>query len=407
MKKRKLYQKLSEHLKSKEYTIITGARQTGKTTLLKQLELELTQKGNKVFYISLEDPDILLNLNKHPENIFMYLTINQKGRSFLFIDEIQYLDNPSNFLKLLFDKYSESLKIVATGSSAFYIDTKFTDSLAGRKRLFRLYTLDFDEFVRFKTDNDTLLVELNEIRKNDKYISLKRRELSILFNEYLMYGGYPAVVLANNDEEKKIILNDLVNSYLQKDILEAKVRDRQKFYNLLVLLASQSGSLLNTNELSNTLKLSVTAVENYIHILQKSFHIQLIKPFHKNIRKELTKMPKIYFNDLGFRTTILNTFQSIETRLDKGEVVENYAFIRLREKYNAESIKFWRTTAGNEVDFVIDNHSIANNEALEIKFNSGSVNKKKYKKFIESYPEFNLQFRSYLASNNREDILAL
>ena len=113
-----------------------------------------------------------------------------------------------------------------------------------------------------------------------------------------------------------------------------------------MLLAGQSGSLLNTNELSNTLKLSVTAVENY-------------------------------------------------------------AFIRLREKYNAESIKFWRTTAGNEVDFVIDNHSIANNEALEIKFNSVSVNKKKYKKFIESYPEFNLQFRSYLASNNSEDIMGL
>ncbi len=407
MKKRKLYQCLSKHLYKKEYTIITGARQTGKTTLLKQMEQELKAKQKQAYYINLEDKSILSNFNEHPENILKYITLDQKAKTFVLIDEIQYLNEPSNFLKLLFDNHSEELKIVATGSSAFYIDKKFTDSLAGRKRIFHLYTLDFDEFIEFKTTDNKVLAELKKIRSSSKYISLKRREISLLFDEYLTFGGYPAVVLEDKNEEKKLILKELTRSYLQKDILDANIRDQEKFYHLLVLLAQQSGSLLNINELSNTLKLSVTAVENYIYILQKSFHIHLIKPFHKNIRKELTKMPKIYFNDLGFRTTLLNTFQDIKTRLDKGEIIENYAFIRLREKHQIENIKYWRTTSGNEVDFIIDDSEKSINDAFEIKFNSTSYNKKKYKKFMESYPNYELQLKAYIANNNTEDIMTL
>ncbi len=407
MRKRKLYNEVKRHVAEKEYTVITGARQTGKTTLLMQLQEDLLSENKNVRYISLEDPDILSGLNDHPENIFNYLTLNGKDKTYLLLDEIQYLDNPSNFLKFLFDKYASRLKIVATGSSAFYIDRKFKDSLAGRKRLFTLYTLDFDEFLEFKTESTSLTEELIEIRKNEKYQSLKRRELSILFSEYLTFGGYPAVVLSNTPEKKKLLLKDLVHSYLQKDILESRVRDEKNFYSLLILLASQAGNILNMNELSNTLGISVTAVENYIYILQKSFHVHLIRPFHTNIRKELTKMPKIYFNDIGFRNTILNSYQSIETRLDKGALIENYAFIRLRQKVGQEYLKFWRTTGGNEIDFIINVPGKSKKEAIEIKFNSTSFNKKKYKKFLEIYPEFTLNVRALTAKNNATDILAL
>ena len=405
--RRKLFTELSNHLEEREFTIITGARQTGKTTLLRQLEEELKSENKKVYYLSLEDPEILANLNRHPDNIFKYLTLDTNCITYLLMDEIQYLDDPSNFLKLLYDNYSSNFKLVVTGSSAFYIDKKFTDSLAGRKRLFKLYTLDFNEFIYFKTGSSDLINELSEIRNTEKYLSLKRRELKFLFKEYLTFGGYPGVVLAKDETKKKLLLKDLFLSYLQKDIYESKIRDENKFYELLIILANQTGSLLNMNELSNTLKISVTAVENYIYILQKSFHIQLIKPFHKNIRKELTKMPKIYFNDLGFRTTILNTYQDIETRLDKGEVIENYAYIRLREKYEMDYIKFWRTTSGNEVDFIIDDPGLSSKNAFEIKFNNTSYNMTKYKKFTEAYPDYSLQLRSYLAENNYTDIMAL
>lgn len=405
--KRHLFTELSNHLPAKQYTIITGARQTGKTTLLKQLEAELVSKNERVYYFNLEDPEILANFNRHPDNIFRYFSLEPDSRTYALIDEIQYLDNPSNFLKLLYDKYSPELKLVVTGSSAFYIDKKFKDSLAGRKRLFKLYTLDFDEFIYFRTGETSLLDELIKIRNNEKYISLKRRELEILFKEYLTFGGYPAVVLEKDAANKKLLLKDIFRSYLQKDIYESRIKDEKKFYDLLILLAGQTGNLLNMNELSNTLKISVTAVENYIYVLQKSFHIHLIKPFHKNIRKELTKMPKIYFNDLGFRNAILNNYQDTEIRLDKGVLLENYAFIRLRQKYDAEYIKFWRTSSGNEVDFIIDDPGAMHKEAFEIKFNESSFRKTKYKKFSESYPEYNLQFRAFLTGVNNTDILAM
>jgi predicted AAA+ superfamily ATPase len=407
MLKRRLFYEIGQHIGEKEYTIITGARQTGKTTLLLQLQDELLSENKSVYYLTLEDPEVLTSLNEHPENIFNYLTISKQDKTHLLVDEVQYLDNPSNFLKLLFDKYASNLKIVATGSSAFYIDTKFKNSLAGRKRLFTLYTLDFDEFTEFKTGNTFLANELVKIRNSKKYHSIKRRELKLLFNEYLIFGGYPAVVLAGDFEKKKLLLKDLVHSYLQKDIYEARVRDEKKFYNLLILLANQTGNLLNINELSNTLGISGTSVENYIYVLRKSFHVHLIRPFYKNIRKELVKMPKIYFNDPGFRNTILSIYQNIETRLDKGALIENYAFIRLRQKYELEYLKFWRTTSGNEVDFVLDDPGASKKEAVEIKFNSASFNKKKYIKFLETYPEFNLQLRAYIAGDNTTDILAL
>ena len=405
--KRQLFTELSNHLSEKECTIITGARQTGKTTLLKQLEAELISKNESVYFFNLEDPEILANLNRHPDNIFTYFTLESDGRTYALIDEIQYLDNPSNFIKLLYDKYSSNLKLVLTGSSAFYIDKKFKDSLVGRKRLFKLYTLDFDEFIYFKTGEMKLLDELIKIRNNEKYISLKRRELKILFKEFLTFGGYPAVVLAKDEANKKLLLKDIFHSYLQKDIYESKIKDEKKFYNLLILLAGQTGNLLNMNELSNTLKISVTAVENYIYVLQKSFHIHLIKPYHNNIRKELTKMPKIYFNDLGFRNAILNNYQDIEIRIDKGAVLENYAFIRLRQTFDMEYIKFWRTTSGNEVDFIIDDPGVMRKDAFELKFNDTSFRKAKYRKFTDAYPDYNLQLRAYLTDSNNTDILAL
>ena len=125
------------HMKAKEWTILTGARQVGKTTLLKHVMAHLEEKQEQVFYLTLEDAGILKSISEDPENLFRYTRLPQKDqkRVYVLIDEIQYLPNPTHFLKLLFDKYAPALKIVATGSSAFYIDQKFKDSLAGRKRI--------------------------------------------------------------------------------------------------------------------------------------------------------------------------------------------------------------------------------------------------------------------------------
>jgi len=404
---RKLYHKIVSQIDDCEFVIIAGARQTGKTSILKQIADFLRKRGAKCFEISLEDISILTKLNEHPENLFSYI-LKPEGteKIYILLDEIQYLENPTNFLKLLFDKYSENLKIVATGSSAFYIDTKFKDSMAGRKQLFELSTLNFAEFLLFKTGNKSLSDELNEIRKNVNYLSLRRAEIANYFNEYLTYGGYPAVVLTEKHEKKTAILKELLNSYIKRDIAEANVQHQEKFYRLLLLLSEQIGNLLNVNELSQTLGLSVTSINNYLYVLQKCFHISLLRPFYRNLRKELTKMPKVYFNDLGLRNILLNQFQPPEIRLDKGALLENYMFIRLNELYTSDYLRYWRTATGDEVDFVVV-QSGESGFAVECKFQSTSFKAKQHSNFTEAYPLMPLNCRSYNNETNENWILAI
>ena len=134
MKRRKLFKKLKEHLDKKEFTILTGARQTGKSTLLKQLMAEVEAAGRQTVFLNLENKTVLADLDEHPFNLLKYLPKGE-NRIIVFLDEVQYLTDPSNFLKLLYDEHVHQLKIVASGSSVFYIDDKFRDSLAGRKKL--------------------------------------------------------------------------------------------------------------------------------------------------------------------------------------------------------------------------------------------------------------------------------
>lgn len=404
--KRNLFHHITEQFYDKEFAIITGARQTGKTTILKQVEDELKQKGENVCFLTLEDPSVLSRLNQHPENVFEFYIRSNSKRIFILLDEIQYLENPSNFLKLLYDKHNKEIKIIATGSSAFYIDRKFKDSLAGRKRLFELYTMDFDEFLMFRRGTRELNEELKRIRTYGNYVSSKRQELESHFIEYLSYGGYPAVVLAGSIEKKIEILKEITGSFLKRDIIESNIQDFGKLYHLLTILAQQTGSLVNVNELSRLLKLSVTAVENYLYVLRKCFHIQLVRPFYRNIRKELIKMPKIYFHDLGFRNALLNQFNLLPQRTDKGMLIENYAFIRLRTIYDNDSIRFWRTADGHEIDFILPGTPDAG-DAIEIKYDENNFNPVKYQKFLNAYPGFTLSSRSFVSAANKTSLLGL
>ncbi len=131
-----------------------------------------------------------------------------------------------------------------------------------------------------------------------------------------------------------------------------------------------------------------------LEVLQKSFHIQTITPFYKNHKKEIIKMPKLYFNDNGLRNSFLNNYNTIENRTDKGQLLENYVYIRLSELYSDSNIHFWRTSTGNEIDFIINESNISR-KAYEVKFSSKNINKNKYKKFRILYPDFDFQFISY------------
>ena len=230
-----------------------------------------------------------------------------------------------------------------------------------------------------------------QLKSKKKAKFIQENLLWAYLDEFINYGGYPAVILENNFDEKLEILREIRDSYIKRDLLESGVSDETKFYRMLMLLASQSGNMLNVNEISNTLRITNATVENYLYVLQKCFHITLVKPFYNNLRKELTKMPKVYINDLGLRNILINYFAPIEQRADKGLVLENFCFRVLSENHEQDQIKYWRTADGNEVDFVIETQYLKG-FSVEVKFNEQEAKLSKYKKFISNYPDFPLEF---------------
>lgn len=364
---------------SDEMLIFIGARQAGKTTILKQIQTELEKEGKQCFFLTLEDPEYLSLLDEHPRNLFKIFSFNlnskENKKAVVFIDEIQYLKNPSNFLKYLYDEYKDNIKLIVSGSSAFYIDRKFTDSLSGRKHLFFVPTLSFREYVRF-CGNDKLA------EKNFSELSIdEKKDIDSFYREFIIYGGYPRVALAPIDQKEEI-LREIAYSFIKKDIYEAGIRQEESFYGLLRIFAEQIGGLVNTTELANTLNISKTAIDNYLFVMNKSFIIHLVKPFARNVRKEISKMPKAYFLDLGLRNFFIKNFSTFEVRHDKGQVLENAVFRELLNKHTRDDIRFWRTITKKEIDFIV-----AEKYAFEVKTNPYTVKEPHFKSLLELYPD--------------------
>lgn len=366
--------KAREYLKTEEVLIFIGARQVGKTTILKQLQEELEHGGEICYFLNLEDPEYLELLNKTPRNLFKIFSIDLARKNFIFVDEIQYLKNPSSFLKFLFDEYKGKIKLIVSGSSAFYLDKKFKDSLAGRKKIFNVFTLSFREFLRFRKEDSLSQKDFGILSIDEK------NKISIYYREFMVFGGYPRVVLSSLTE-KNDLLKELVYSYVKKDIFESGVRQEDIFYKLFKILAKQVGNLVNVSELANTLGVSKSSIDNYLYIMQKSFHVVLARPFSKNVRKEITKMPKVFFCDLGLRNFFADNFNPFETRDDKGPLLENAVFREFLQNYNKDEIKFWRTLDQKEVDFIVGEN------AFEVKVDVGATKMKNYEFFLEKYPD--------------------
>lgn len=291
--------------------------------------------------------------------------------------------------------------MIVSGSSAFYLDTKFEDSLAGRKRIFQVYPLSYSEFLAFKDEQDLWNKFKQSVNLDnfglDQFNKIEQRQLHLWIDEYVRFGGYPRVVLESDHQEKQQILRDLVESFIKKDILEANVNYPDKFLQLLRMLASQIGGLVNKNELANTLGISTSAIDNYIATMLKSFHIALISPFYANLRKELTKQQKVYYYDLGLRNFLIRNLDIIDLRLDKGEVYENFIFRELLEFVPPDQIKFWRTQNKNEVDFIVDD-----SHAFEVKYNIDTFSLSKYQLFRQAYDKIRFQVVYHTGANDKK-----
>lgn len=381
-------QKLNEVLKwlpDDRIILIIGSRQVGKTSMIFLIMQHLLNyQRDNIFYFDLEDFDILNLLDSGVENFIKYLKsrgadLNRK--IYVFLDEIQYLKNPSKILKLLSDHY-KNIKIIASGSSTLDIKRKFQDSLVGRKVVFEINTLRFDEYLLFKNRKDLCDIlkdfELRnfldlKISELGQILNIYRKEFKAEFDEYVIFGGYPAVVLENNIEKKKVLLNEIHSSYVRKDIGQLfSIENVSRFNDLVKFLSLQAGSLLNYNSLCSNLRTTYVTLERYLFILQSTFIIKLVSPWYTNKNKELIKMPKVYFYDLGLRNLIIKNFQNLDLRVDAGCLVENYFFSSANSIIKSyEDIKFWRTKSGNEVDFIVESETGIT--PIEIKFQNVRV----------------------------------
>jgi len=272
---------------------------------------------------------------------------------------VQRLENPGLFFKGIYD-LNLPVKFVLTGSSSLEIKAKTQESLAGRKRIFYLYPFSFKEYLRAK--NKFLLKLFNKKTIN----KLDQKSIDKHLEQFLIFGGYPEVVLADLIKEKIKILEEIFNSYIEKDIIGFfKIEDRIAFTKLVRILASQTGNLLNNNEISATLGIKNETIKRYLQALENTFVISLVRPFYKNVRTELTKMPKVFFLDNGLRNFALRNFQKFSERYDTGQILENYIFSFLKKNLETyQGINFWRTKDKAEVDFIIQDQTLI---AIEVK----------------------------------------
>ncbi|MFO7896053.1 MAG: ATP-binding protein [Candidatus Cloacimonadales bacterium] len=367
-----------------EAIFILGARQVGKTTLMKKLMSE----SRDSFYLDLENPEYLSILNQGAAEFKAFLDsrgLSEERRNIIFIDEIQYANDFSSLIKYFVDHYSERYKLILSGSSSLQIRQKFKESLVGRKIIFELYPLSFSEYCEFKNETklSKKLNEFNFWERNDDPLRFDKTRLNALYQDFLIFGGFPKVVLENKKADKIRILQDIVTSYILKDIRHIfKLEKTDQFNHLVRLLATIMGKELNFSKLATEIKLHKQTLQHYINALEQAYIIKLIQPYYKNLVTELRKTPKCFFLDNGIRNLLINNFSEIEFRTDRGELLENCIFSQLQKKAEPLSkINYWRTKNHQEVDFILreDNRLIA----LEVKWNKGT--QKNIRKFDKVY----------------------
>jgi len=349
MIKRKLFPELVEHLSQKEMSLITGPRQAGKTTLMEMLKAHLEDRSERTLYLNLDIEWDKPHFDSQAALIKKIELELGRQRGYVFIDEIQRKNDAGLFLKGLFD-LKLPYKFIVSGSGSLELKQKIDESLVGRKRLFELSTVTFEEFLNYRTDYHY------EGNLAD-FLAIEKDRSKQFLVEYMAFGGYPRIVTAPELHEKRRLIDEIYRSVLEKDIAYLLKLDKpQAFSALIKILADQIGQLMNFSELSSTLNVSFPTVKKYLWYAQKIFLVELITPFASNVRKEISKSPVPYFLDLGLRNYSLGLFGLLESPLDNGFIFENLIYLMLKQKVRFKPVKlhFWRTKDKAEVDFVIE-----------------------------------------------------
>ena len=357
---RELYEKVEKHLNQKEITIISGLRQTGKSTLLYKLKTKLDQEKKKTIFLNFDfDGDKkFLKTQESLVNKLKFEFGNEKA--YVFIDEIQRRENAGIYLKGIYD-LNLPYKFIVSGSGSIELKEKITESLLGRKRVFELLPVSFTEFVDYKT-------KYKYSNRLNQFFEFEQEKTHLYLIEYLNYGGFPRIVTENNIEEKIQLINEIYNSYIDRDLVSLlNINNPALFKNIFRMLAAMSGNLLNYSELASDAQTSVQTLKNYLYFAEKTYSLKIINPYFNNLIKEIKKTSTAYFNDIGMMNYAAGRFGNLVNEQDLGFVFQNFIFNELRKKISGNTeIKFWRTTDKAEVDFIID--KINETIPVEIKF---------------------------------------
>jgi len=359
---RKILPAIEKQLKPREIIVLTGMRRTGKTTLYKMI-FDRIASSNKAF-LDMENPieqkvfeeedynNVILNLKE--------FGIDPKKKAYIFLDEIQAMPHAVKAVKYLHDHHN--IKFFLTGSSSFYLKNVFPESLAGRKFVFEISPLDFEEFLIFKNKPKTFYAGFHQKDKYKNRISYEK--LKHYYEEYLEFGGFPGVVISDNQNDKKLRLNDIFKSYFEKDVKTlADFKEIKAFRDLILLLMQRVGSKMEISKIASEIGVSRETVYSFLSFLEATYFVHFIRPFSRNVDKEVSGSRKVFLCDNG----LLNKF----AKVSGGALFENSVFLNLR-KYG--EIHYYQKRSGAEIDFIV------NSIALEAKIKGTDFDLKNLRK---------------------------
>lgn len=350
MKERSIYADLLKHSKKKQVTVITGMRRVGKSTAVKYILQHIDHRN--YLYLDCERIEIrVLFNNPNYEDLkseLELLGLDFSKSALIALDEIQLVENLPSVIKYLYDTYN--VKFIVTGSSSYYMKNQFSESLAGRKRIFEMYPLSFNEFLRFKE------AKVPDFGKYAWRVFNKPwyNKFKDFYAEYIRYGGFPEVVLEEETIDKVELLKDIVNSYIELDVkLLSDYSISEDLYKLVKVLAARAGNKVDYTKISSVTGINRQKIASYIQLLEYTYFIYQATPFTKNIDKEISQQTKLYFADTG----ILNILAG--EQLSSGQVFENAIAVQLKSQ---GTIQYYQKKTGQEIDFIFNG-----NTALEVK----------------------------------------
>lgn len=370
--KRQIEDEIEKWIDAPEIIAIRGPRQSGKTTLVEHIKELISKKNKNIHFISFESPLDRDKFEKDPEQyIKSYM---KEGKNFFLFDEVQYVKEAGKILKFLFDKY-KNIKFIITGSSTLDLN-KVGSYLVGRVIFFELRTFSFEEFLRAKNERMYTHYLENKINYQNPKItkSIFIDDLNKYLREYIKFGGYPRVVLEEDEDKKKTLLKNIFTTYVEKDIVNLYgINNKDKIISAVKFLSSTIGNIIKYEKFCDITSLHNKEAKEILSILENTYIIKRISSFHKNLVTELRKNPKIYFLDFGMRNIIVDKFEFLDEEF--GHLIENFMANIIKDP------KFWRTTSKAEVDFIAESKG----EIIPIEVKQRAKMTTSFRSFINSY----------------------